>query len=78
MADLADESKLNMIQLCLSNDFKITLFNAKAVVIKAYSRIQRASPFDVQKNRSASSKPEVSQNNVNTKLLKFSRSLQLS
>ena len=78
MAGLADEGKLDMVQLYLLNDPKITFSNAKAAVIKAYSRIGRASPFDVHKNRSASSKPEVSQNDVNAELLEFFRSLRMT
>ena len=61
VAGLADESKLDMVQLYLSNDPKITFPNAKAAVIRAYSRIGRASPFDVQEDRSASSEEDVVQ-----------------
>lgn len=78
VAGLADDSKLDMIQLYLSNDPKITFPNAKAAVIKAYSRIERASPFDVLEDRSAGSKAEVSQNDVNAELLEFFRSLRMS
>lgn len=77
VAGIADDGKLDMVQLYLASESKITFPLAKAAVIKAYSRIGRASPFDVEKmSASSSSKPEVSQGEVNAELLEFFRSLR--
>ena len=74
---IADDGKLDMVQLYLVSESKITFPLAKAAVIKAFSRIGRASPFDVEKVAAgSSSKPEVSQGEVNAELLEFFRSLR--
>ncbi|KAF6238733.1 hypothetical protein HO173_003239 [Letharia columbiana] len=76
VAGIADDSKLDMVQLYLASETKITFPLAKAAVIKAYSRIGRASPFDVERTVASSSKPDVSQGEVNAELLEFFRSLR--
>jgi len=52
VAGLADENKFHMVQLYLSaNPKNICSFPAaKAAVIKAYTRIVRASPFDLARH----------------------------
>lgn len=47
IAGLADENKTDMVQIYLTGKTTITFPEAKEAVIKAYSRIGRASPFDV-------------------------------
>lgn len=77
VAGLTDESKLDMVQLYLANEREITFPLAKAAVVKAYSRIGRPSPFDVDLgSRGSGSKPEVSQNEVNAELLNFFKSVR--
>ena len=77
IAGITDDSKLDIVQLYLASESKITFPLAKAAVVKAFSRIGRASPFDTEKvGISSSSKPDVSQSEINTELLEFFRSLR--
>ena len=79
VAGLADEGKLDMVQLYLANEMELTFPLAKAAVIKAYSRIGRASPFDVDcGSRGSGSRPGVSQDEVNAELLEFLKGLRAS
>ena len=73
VAGITDDSKLDIVQLYLAHETKITFPVAKAAVVKAFGRIGRASPFDID---SSSSKSEVSQGEVNAELLEFFRSLR--
>ena len=75
VAGIADEAKLDMVQLYLQNEEVITFPLAKAAVVRAFSRIGRASPFDTLATNSTS-QSEVSQNEVNKELLNFFKSLQ--
>ena len=76
MAGFSADAKLDMVQVYLANEKDITFPVAKAAVIRAYSRIGSASPFDVEK-AGPSVKPDTSQNDVNAKIVKFLRSLQV-
>ena len=76
VAGISDDAKLDMVQLYLANEKDITFLVAKAAVIRAYSRIGRASPFDVER-AGPSDKPSLSQNDVNAEMVKFLRSLQV-
>ena len=77
VAGIADDSKVDMVQLYLAHETIITFPVAKAAVVKAYSRIGRASPFDTDKDSySSSSKPEVSRDEVNAELLEVIKSLR--
>ena len=78
VAQLADESKLDIVQFYLATEREITFPEAKAAVVKAYSRIGRPSPFDVSEERSPHSKHKVSQNEVNTELVQLLRSLRMN
>jgi hypothetical protein len=73
VAGIADENKLDMVQLYLASESKITFPAAKAAVVRAYSRIGRPSPFD---EKDENTKKEISQNEVNMELVTFFRSLQ--
>ena len=73
VAGIADENKLDMVQLYLSSEPKITFPAAKAAVVRVYSRIGRPSPFD---EKDEHSKKEITQNEVNQELVTFFRSLQ--
>ena len=77
VAGIADDSKVDMVQLYLAHETIITFPVAKAAVVKAYRRIGRASPFDTGKDSySSSNKPEVSRDEVNAELLEFIKSLR--
>ena len=76
VAGIADDGKLDMVQLYLAQEKEITFPLAKAAVIKAYSRIGRPSPFDAAANQPASTKQEVTQGEVNAELLQFFRGLR--
>ena len=73
VAGLADDSKLDMVQLYLQ-DQPITIPPVKTAVIKAYSRIGRASLFN-KRAVSSSKQDEVSQNEVNLELMNFFKGL---
>lgn len=68
IAGIADEGKLDMVQLYLSHETKVTFPIAKAAVIKAYSRIGRPSPFNPENE---TTKDEITQNSVTVEMYKF-------
>lgn len=74
IAGLAEDSKLDMVQLYLSTETKLTFQIAKAAVIKAYSRIGRASPFDLPDK----DEDEVTQSQVNTEMMNFFKGLTMA
>ena len=78
MTGFADDGKLDMVQLYLSQEREITFPLAKAAVVKAYSRIGRASPFDAGATQPAPAKQEVTQGEVNSELLSFFRGLRMA
>lgn len=76
VAGIAEDGKLDMVQLYLAQEREITFPLAKAAVVKAYSRIGRPSPFDAGAPQPPSVKPEVTQGEVNAELLAFFRGLR--
>ena len=78
VAGIADDAKLDMVQLYLSQENEITFPLAKAAVVKAYTRIGRASPFDAGAMQPAPAKQEATQGEVNAELLDFFRGLRMA
>ena len=74
IAGLRDEAKIDMAQLYLGGKQDFTFPQAKEAVVKAYTRIGRASPFDSEKERK-SKLNEVSQVEVNAEMLTFFKNL---
>lgn len=59
IAGIANESKLDMLKHCLASEKEITFPLAKVAVIKAYSRIGRASPFNAVAGQPTPAKQEM-------------------
>jgi hypothetical protein len=75
IAGLADENKIDMVQVYLAEKTTITFPEVKEAVIKAYSRIGRASPFDIMED----SKPTTvnTQTEVNREIMIFFKELRV-
>lgn len=73
IVELTNENKINMMQIYLTDKMIITFSEAKKTVIKVYSKIERASSFDVLKKVKSTSMN--TQTKVNKKIMSFFKKL---
>ncbi|KAI9776436.1 MAG: hypothetical protein M1816_005318 [Peltula sp. TS41687] len=74
VAGLAEDSKLDRVQMYLGTNDNFTFAEAKAAVVRAYSRIGRPSPFD-KNGQSSAGNHRASPDEVNAEILQYFKNL---